>query len=187
VPTVQTRAVSVIRRATAEDSDEIARVHHVARSAYYGAAIGLPSEDVGDGDGEVDPERQEMWRSFVADNDKITVLCAVVDGQIVGFLSMGPPLKPHPSDERLLELQALYVLPGHWNAGVGSALYDAYLEQLSGGTYDAGILEVWSSNSRAIDFYRRRGWVSNGRSRPSGDGSSYDGMNLRDWKTADRP
>jgi GNAT superfamily N-acetyltransferase len=164
----------VIRIGRPEDAAAIALVHETARRAYYageGEPWQLPTEAA--------PERLETWQLLLADPARATVHCAVTDGQVVGVLSLGPPLDSRSIDETVLELHALYVLPGSWSGGIGSQLHAAFTERLSSGPEDHGALEVWSGNSRALAFYRRRGWTPDGRSRPGPAGTAYLGLTLR--------
>ena len=94
-------------------------------------------------------------------DDRCTVRCAEWGGELVGFISMGPPDEPATSDT--LELHGLYVLPERWGTGVGSQLYAVFAAHVGG---FAGALDVWSANERAIAFWERHGWTFDGRSRP---------------------
>ena len=163
----------VIRIGRPADAEAIALVHETARRAYYageGQAWQLPHEAA--------PERLETWQLLLGDPARATVHCAVTDGRMVGFLSMGPPLHDSPTDEEVLELHALFVLPDSWSGGIGSELHAGFTERLSSGPEGHGALEVWGGNSRALAFYRRRGWTPDGRSRTGPDGINYLGLTL---------
>jgi len=136
-----------LRRALLGDAASIARVHRLSRAVYYREP---PVED---------DDREAMWSHLLRQRDRDTY-AAETAGSIVGFMSArhipGPPSE--------FELTALYVLPSEYNRGVGSRLYNLFDRERGHGT--PGILEVWAGNPRAIDFYRRRGWVSTYTSRP---------------------
>ena len=51
-----------------------------------------------------------------------------------------------------------YVLPEFQNRGVGTALHDAALQRLR----LPARLKCQTRNTRALDFYRRRGWTTIG-------------------------
>ena len=144
-------------------------MHDAGRRAYY-AAGGV---DVG----PPDPRRRETWAALVTDPDR-GVWLAERAGRAVGVLAAGRPLHPHPDGDRVLELIALYVDPAGWNAGVGGALHDLFTAELAAGEETAGVLDVWDRNERAVDFYRRRGWRPDGRTRPGESGSAYLGLRL---------
>ena len=156
-----------IRPAVRDDAWAVARVHELARAAYYG--IDPPAER--------DPERVGMWWSVIGDPRRATVLVVEDGDAVIGFLSFGPPAHDGPFTGPVLELQALYVLPEQWACGVGSRLHASFVKRLAGGRI--GVLDVWERNARAIGFYERRGWRPDGRSRPAHDGTVYLGMSLQ--------
>jgi ribosomal protein S18 acetylase RimI-like enzyme len=160
--------VLAIRPAVRDDAWAVARVHGAARAAYYG----VPEP------GEVDPERVGVWWLAISDPRRTTVLVAEQDDAVLGFASFGPPLHEVPSEGPVLELHSLYVLPGHWDGGIGAALYEHFLARLRAQPGRTAVLSVWDGNPRAIAFWERRGWHRDGRSRPGPDGSSYIGMSL---------
>lgn len=85
-------------------------------------------------------------------DDAITSLLATEQGQPVGMAVFGPA-----RDEDLLgrpELYALYVVPGSWRTGVGSALLAA--------CGDVASLWVFEDNPHARGFYARHGFVADG-------------------------
>lgn len=134
-------------RATAQD---VERCFGIARSA---ALAGF--RDV------FPPERHDFpadairadWAAALADPDAETYL-AVERDEALGVVSVGGGV-----------LQTLYVLPGSWGRGIGSALHDHALERLRA----AGVREarVWTlrENGRARAFYEHRGWILTGRTR----------------------
>ena len=156
-----------MRPALRDDAWAVARVHEIARAAYYG--VDPPTER--------DPERVAMWWSAIGDHKRATVLLVEDGDPVVGFLSLGPPIHELPFAGPLLELHALYVLPEHWEHGVGSRLHASFVKRLAGGRI--GVLDVWEGNARAVAFYQRRGWRRVGRSRPAHHGTAYVGLSLR--------
>ena len=163
----------VIRIARPADAAPIALVHETARRAYYagdGRPWELPTEAA--------PDRLETWQLLLADPARATVHVVETGGRVVGVLSMGPPLHAPSTEGRVLELHALYVLPGLWSGGIGSQLHDAFTQRLASGPEEHGVLEVWAGNGRAVAFYQRRGWAADDRSRPGPEGISYQGMTL---------
>src|SRR5690348_18226947 len=149
-----------VRAAVRDDAWALARVHEIARAAYYG--VEPPAER--------DPERVAMWWSAIGDHHRATVLVVEDGDAVVGFLSLGPPIHEIPFAGPVLELHALYVLPEYWDHGVGSRLHASFVKRLAGGRI--GVLDVWERNTRAIEFYERRGWCRDGRSRPAHDGTA---------------
>ena len=82
-------------------------------------------------------------------------LVAEGDAGVVGFLHLGP------GEQGGSELHRLYVDPDRFGEGIGGALLDALHARL--GERAAYTLRVHPRNSRAREFYRRRGLVETGR------------------------
>jgi ribosomal protein S18 acetylase RimI-like enzyme len=151
----------VLRRARLTDAREIARVHRLSRAHYYGV---LP---------ESNDDREAMWAHLLSQHDRLTWI-AEASGAIVGFLSARHS-GALPDAE--LELTAIYVLPEHYGRGVGSRLHDAFERER--GSDVSGVLEVWAANSRAIEFYRRRGWIPTETVRPGPQDAEFVTYQLR--------
>jgi GNAT superfamily N-acetyltransferase len=91
-------------------------------------------------------ERTAEWARRIGDGAAVLV---VEDGGVVaGFAASGPG-----------QLYALYVLPRFWGRGLGRALHDRVVEELSG---DSAVLWVLTKNERAKAFYARQGWQPDG-------------------------
>ena len=60
-------------------------------------------------------------------------------------------------------LEALYVVPELWGAGVGPLLHDRAVELVRRSGARSAHLWVLEANQRARRFYERRGWRENGR------------------------
>jgi ribosomal protein S18 acetylase RimI-like enzyme len=56
----------------------------------------------------------------------------------------------------------MYVSPGHWRAGAGTALMEAALERLAALPYTEAVLWTFKENGRAVGFYERHGWHRDG-------------------------
>jgi ribosomal protein S18 acetylase RimI-like enzyme len=140
----------VIRPATPDDAEAVARVHVETWRAAYAHALsaeGLASLSV--------TQRTEMHR-------RSPPLVAEVDGEIVGFVAVGPGTDPDTDGE----LYAIYVLPEHWGSGVGRALMEAGEERLRELGHQHAILWVLEDNPRARRFYEAAGWTPAGTRRP---------------------
>lgn len=139
---------------TARAAGEVAHIHRLSRAWYYRTV-----PDPGDG-------REAMWAELIAQPDRITYI-AVSAGAAAGFIS-AIRLDTH---QPTFELTALYVLPEHMNAGVGSRLYDQY--DADRREDEDGVLEVWKGNQLATAFYSRRGWIPTGTTRPGPQDADY--------------
>jgi GNAT superfamily N-acetyltransferase len=158
-----------IRDAAPGDGDALAELHARSRAVYYGAGghdvAALPDE-----------EYRETWRKMVND-PQVTVLVAVLDDDIVGVITLDangvfPTNAPHETRVRLV---GIFVEPGQWSSGVGSALMARFVS-IARQADAVGEVDVWERNSRAIRFYERHGWTRDGTSRPGPAGADYVGF-----------
>jgi GNAT superfamily N-acetyltransferase len=158
-----------IRDAAPGDGDALAELHARSRAVYYGAGghdvAALP-----------DKEYRETWRKMVND-PQVTVLVAVLDDDIVGVITLDangvfPTNAPHETRVRLV---GIFVEPGQWSSGVGSALMARFVS-IARQADAVGEVDVWERNSRAIRFYERHGWTRDGTSRPGPAGADYVGF-----------
>jgi GNAT superfamily N-acetyltransferase len=112
---------------------------------------------------------REGWRKLVADSRTI-VLVAVSGDELVGVLTVDVSA----SYRKRVRLTGIFVEPGQWSIGVGSALMAHFIAIVR--QADAvGEVDVWERNSRAIRFYERHGWIRDGTSRPGPAGAAYLG------------
>jgi GNAT superfamily N-acetyltransferase len=166
--TEPTQAVR-IRDAAPGDSDALAELHARSRAVYYGAG-GHHVSPV------PDEQYRETWRKMVVDS-RLAVLVAVLGEDIVGVLTVDadgafPTNAPHETRVRLV---GIFVEPGRWSNGVGSALMERFLS-ITRQADAVGEVDVWERNSRAIRFYDQHGWTRDGTSRPGPAGVDYVGF-----------
>ncbi|UFN45215.1 GNAT family N-acetyltransferase [Nocardioides okcheonensis] len=136
-----------VRRAVLTDATAIAAVHRESRAAYYGDQ---PDPDDG---------REAMWEHLLGVEGGVTFVVEDRD-VVVAFMSA----RHLDHYEPVLELSSLYVQPGRFGRGTGKRLHEVFESERRLG--EGGFLEVWEGNQRAIDFYRRHGWVATSTSRP---------------------
>lgn len=142
------------RPGTIDDVPDIAAVHRWSRASYYGT------------EAEPDDGREVMWSHLLAQPERVTHV-AEVGGLVVGFMSA---VRVHDEAVRL-EMTALYVLPDHHDARVGSTLHELFDAERRAD--EEGVLEVWQGNRRAIAFYLRRGWTATAGTRPGPQDIDY--------------
>jgi ribosomal protein S18 acetylase RimI-like enzyme len=163
-----------IRPARAADGPPIARIRAATwREVYPGL---IPEQTLAE---RTDPdavEREGEWRSA---HSMDGVLVAEADGSagedqgLVGFAVFGPERdegyqlgqpQTEPPEHGRGELYAIYVLPGHWDTGVGRALLDGVLGLAAGQDYNDVSLWVLEANARARRFYEIAGFRLTGES-----------------------
>ena len=137
----------MIRPGTPEDAEAVARVQIASwRSAY---AHLFSQEQLA---GISLAERTENWRRWPP-------LVADVDGDVVGFISVGPA---HDADAES-EVWAIYVRPDRWGNRIGRALMSAGEAKLRELGYTRAVLWVFEDNPRARRFYEAAGWRTDGK------------------------
>ncbi|AGL14059.1 GNAT family N-acetyltransferase [Actinoplanes sp. N902-109] len=158
----------LIRESTLADVDRLADVHTRARASYYQAG-GVLADRTADPIGT--RRRHQGWTHAVSSPD-LTVYCAVVADRIVGAAAMGP------AEDGTARLLQLHVEPESCGHGIGTRLHATFLAYLRQSARTAGVLEVWQRHTRALAFYARLGWITEGPRRDGPDNTSYLGMRL---------
>lgn len=147
-----------VRRATRDDAHAIAEIHvHAWKVAYRGL---VP-------DGVLDalsvPQREQFWREAAGGGQGAgAVLVAFRDGEAVGFCALATPTRDEDADDGTAGIGAIYVDPGAWRRGVGSALMEAALAELRAGCWRSVTLWVLAENRQARTFYARFGFEPDG-------------------------
>jgi GNAT superfamily N-acetyltransferase len=133
----------LIRPGTPEDAEATARVHVDS----WAAAYTLPGPTL--------EQRLDQHGRFPAS------FVAEVDGEVVGFVGVGPSRDPDAEGE----LYTIYVHPNHWGTGVGRELIRAGEERLRELGHLRVVLWVLDGNTRAQCFYESSGWMADGERR----------------------
>ena len=139
-----------VRPAVAADAPQVAAVHANSSQAAYEAVApeahqNLPME-----------QRRAFWREAIEFGEPL-VQVALDAGKVIGFAGFDRSRDPK-SKATTGEIWAFYVLPAHWDRGVGLALWDATREAL----VEEGCTEVtlWVPlcNERALRFFELAGF-----------------------------
>lgn len=104
----------------------------------------------------------EAWAGEFAD-PRYRFRVAEVDGEIVGYLKLGPSALPVETDKRALELRQIYVLKAHHGSGIAAALSEWAIDEARRGGFEELYLTVYVDNHRARRFYDRYGFEAVGR------------------------
>jgi GNAT superfamily N-acetyltransferase len=128
-----------IRRAELSDVDEIGELHAFCWVELYAGV--LPDTVLN----QLSPATMSgLWRKFVSRGGEYAQWVAVADGEVVGFVGIGPGRDP--GYELAKELYFIYVAPNHRRTGVGRDL----VKQA-----DADYLWIWDANRESQKFYRK--------------------------------
>ena len=140
------------RLADLEDLEAIARVHVASwQVAYRGV---FPDDFLA----ALSVERRTAgWHRALAEDPSLRLYVAVEEGVIAGFAAVSASRDPD-ADDRVGELQAIYLDPPVWGTGVGAQLHAVAIADLSDRGFAEATLWVLDVNSRARRFYERQGW-----------------------------
>ena len=159
-----------LRRARPEDARVIAEVH--VRS-WKAAFTGLLPQDYLDA---LQPEdRLPQWQEALSATTWPVVLLAEENGVVVGFVELAPSRDADADVEAVGEVRTIYLDPGAWGGGVGSALLRAAEAELTRAGFRFATLWVLETNARARGFYERHGWTTDG------------GTQIHDWVAFSAP
>jgi diamine N-acetyltransferase len=97
------------------------------------------------------------------DDPRYRFRVAEADGEIVGYVKLGPSALPIETDQAAIELRQLYVLKEHHGSGIAKALTDWAIENAGRSGARELYLTVYTDNHRAKRFYDRYGFEAVGR------------------------
>lgn len=146
-----------MRRATPADAAGIAGVHVRAWQIGYRGLV--PDEIL---DGLSLARRKSTWHTLLARDGEGAFSLVAEDDRVVGFCSVIAPSRDDDAGVGTCEVAAIYVDPGHWRKGIGSALLVTALHQLGAARWDDVTLWVLAQNEGAIAFYRRFAFAADG-------------------------
>ena len=130
----------VVRPVTETDADSLGRVHAACWHESYDHILSKAALS------QLHPERlAQMWRRFSVQGPGYRHVVAELDGEIVGFVGVGPGREQ--GHETSTELYFLYVSPYYRRQGVGSALM---------ATADADYMWIWEGLKKTRKYYEKR-------------------------------
>jgi len=144
----------MVRTATPDDANKIARVHVEAwRVAYRG----IIADSVLDGLSI--EKRESQWREWIeAPPGPIEIF---VSDDVKGFISIGPS-RDQGATSSTQEIYAIYIDPARWLTGLGRALTEHAIESARKRGAKRITLWVLEANRAARSFYERMGFSLDG-------------------------
>lgn len=147
----------LVRPARDEERLAVARVHVGSWQAAYRGLLPDAYLDA------LRPEDRAVRYDFSGRDGTPTTIVAVDGDAVLGFATFGRCDDDAAHD--IGELMALYVDPGIWGEGAGSALIVEARSRLVAGGFVRARLWVLVGNARAERFYERDGWRRTGARR----------------------
>jgi diamine N-acetyltransferase len=99
----------------------------------------------------------EAWEAELAD-ERFAFQLAECDGQLGGFVKLGPPELPVERQAEAIELRQFYLLHQWRGAGIANALMDWAMDEARARGAREMYLTVYTENHRARRFYERYGF-----------------------------
>ncbi|MGE0567313.1 MAG: GNAT family N-acetyltransferase [Bacteroidia bacterium] len=85
---------------------------------------------------------------------------AILDDNVIGYLKVNfGASQTEIKDDKALEIERIYVLKEFHGKKVGQILYDKAIEVAKNKNAEYVWLGVWEENPRAINFYKKNGFV----------------------------
>jgi diamine N-acetyltransferase len=85
---------------------------------------------------------------------------ATIDNKVIGYLKLNfEQSQTELKDDKALEIERIYVLKEFHGKGVGQLLYEKAMQIARRMNADYVWLGVWEENPRAINFYKKNGFV----------------------------
>ena len=140
-----------IRRAQSDDARSIAEVHVKVWQSHYRGKI--PDTFLDNLSVDKRLEHWEIWLKDTKAGEK-AIFVAILDGNIIGFVSGGPCRDDVTMDS---EFYAIYVLAEHQGIGAGKALLTTFIEWCYEKRHKSTCCWVLAANDSSRRFYERMG------------------------------
>jgi ribosomal protein S18 acetylase RimI-like enzyme len=148
--------VTTIRRAHFADARPLAEMHVASWQAAYRDL--LPSAYLT----SLSIERRVAgWEEWLLENSR-QVFVIEGDGRVVGYVAFGPTRDHDLGAAEAGEVYGIYVHPDDWHKGYGKRLMKHALAGLSHEGFSLATLWVLKGNERAMRFYERCGFYTDG-------------------------
>lgn len=145
-----------LRRATLDDAPALAKAHVESwLKAYRGI---VPDARL---HGFTVERQTERFRQSLAEDSEETYV-AELDGQILGFLTLGDCRDSDVDHSTTGEIWGIYLLPQHWRKGIGRFLAKQGESMLASRGCSFVTLWVLEANGQARRFYEAVGFETDG-------------------------
>ena len=164
--TIKNGQKCMIRNGTFEDGPEVS-TFFTTTHGETDYLLSYPEENTRD------DEKQSNYLKETTESDREIELLAIVDGKVVGmagFSAIGSKYKVRHRAEF-----GITVSKDYWGQGIGKAIMNACIDCAKEAGYIQLELDVVADNTRAIELYKKLGFIEFGRN-PKGFQSKYSGF-----------
>ena len=164
--TIKNGQKCIIRNGTFEDGPEVS-TFFTTTHGETDYLLSYPEESTRD------DEKQSNYLKETTESDREIELLAIVDGKVVGmagFNAIGSKYKVRHRAEF-----GITVSKNYWGQGIGKAIMNACIECAKEAGYIQLELDVVADNTRAIELYKKLGFIEFSRN-PKGFQSKYSGF-----------
>ena len=164
--TIKNGQKCIIRNGTFEDGPEVS-TFFTTTHGETDYLLSYPEESTRD------DEKQSNYLKETTESDREIELLAIVDGKVVGmagFNAIGSKYKVRHRAEF-----GITVSKNYWGQGIGKAIMNACIECAKEAGYIQLELDVVADNTRAIELYKKLGFIEFGRN-PKGFQPKYSGF-----------
>lgn len=139
--------------------DEILQLQEIGRSTFYETFSESNSEE---------NMKSYLENGFSLDrisidlnDENVEFYFAKIDSKIIGYLKLNSgPSQTELKDGEALEIERIYVLKEFHGKKIGQGLYEKAVEIAKQKNVKYVWLGVWEENMRAINFYKKNGFVA---------------------------
>lgn len=144
-----------IKRITREDVDQLQTISRQTFSETFSA-----SNIAGNMNQYLDESLSIETLTAELNNPNAEFYFAVLDGNNIGYLKLNfGPSQTELKDDKGLEIERIYVLKAYHGKKVGQWLYEKAIQVAIEKEADYVWLGVWEENLKAIQFYKKNGFV----------------------------
>lgn len=138
--------------------NNIKQLQEIGRKTFYETFAGSNTED--DMQKYLDDSFSELKLTAELTDPNSEFYFAILDDKVIGYLKVNfGQSQTELKDDKALEIERIYVLKEFHGKKVGQILYDKAIEIAKNKNADYVWLGVWEENPRAINFYKKNGFV----------------------------
>ena len=144
-----------IRKVTINDLDQLQKI---GRQTFYETFASGNTED--NMNKYLDESFSDTKLTTELSDNNAEFYFATLDNNVIGYLKINfGKSQTELQDEKAVEIERIYVLKEYHGKNIGQLLYDKAINIARQKNADYVWLGVWEENPRAINFYKKNGFV----------------------------